>query len=115
MVVLFVLRNKRGELLNRMKEEETKLVDITGNRLKLVVSSGTQLSRILCQRILGLGRIVADLIVWSVVRVRLGAEIAGDITSSTSLLASPVLRQKGGPDSQGTSQILYWEVCYVWI
>ena len=90
MVVLFVLRNKRGELLNRMKEEETKLVDITGNRLKLVVSSGTQLSRILCQRIPGLGRIVADLTVWSVVRVSWVCVWGLRLWKATSLMSTPV-------------------------
>ena len=48
--VLFVPRTERGELLSRLKEEEAKLTDITGYRVKLVESSGTQLSRILCKR-----------------------------------------------------------------
>ena len=48
--VLFVPRSEKGELLSRLKEEEAKLADITGYRVKLVKSSGTQLSRILCQR-----------------------------------------------------------------
>ena len=48
--VLFVPRSEKGELLSRLKEEEAKLADITGYRVKLVESSGTQLSRILCQR-----------------------------------------------------------------
>ena len=48
--VLFVPRTERGELLSRLKEEEAKLTDITGYRVKLVESPGTQLSRILCKR-----------------------------------------------------------------
>ena len=48
--VLFVPRTERGELLRRLREEETKLADITGYRVKLVERSGTQLSRILCQK-----------------------------------------------------------------
>ena len=48
--VLFVPRTERGELLRRLREEESKLADITGYRVKLVERSGTQLARILCQR-----------------------------------------------------------------
>ena len=48
--VMFVPRSEKGELLKRLKEEESKLADLTGYRVRLVERSGTQLSRILCQR-----------------------------------------------------------------
>ena len=48
--VLFVPRTEGGELLQRLREEERKLADISGYRVKLVERPGTQISRILCQR-----------------------------------------------------------------
>ena len=48
--ILFVPRTEGGELLKKLRVEESKLADITGYRVKLVERPGTQISRILCQK-----------------------------------------------------------------
>ena len=48
--VLFVPRTKGGELARRLRNEEEKMAEITGYRVKIVEKSGSQVRRTLCSK-----------------------------------------------------------------
>ena len=114
--VLFVPRTEKGELLNRLREEEIKLADTTGYRVKLVESSGTQLARILCQRNPWAGQDCGrpDCLVCGESEAGGGDCKRRNITYVTTCITC-VKTRKEDKTAKEPARYVYWGDCQKWI